>query len=287
VNPALRTPETVAAAYFLFLLAIVWVRGPRGRRAAVTLRALSALALMAALAAASSWVGGPGSPDGLDYVRWSIAGLRDWMPGLYVLLAYWLSGHFFVAPDPAQERQLARLDVWLFERAALHALILRAPRIVLECLEFSYLCVYALLPAAFLWLLAAGHAAAADRFWTAVLIAELSCYACMPWIQTRPPRAIESRRAIDERPIAVRRLNAIVLREGSVQANTVPSGHAAGALAIAGVAFTLDPAAGLVFLAIAISITIATVVGRYHFAIDAIGGVIAAAAACAIAGWIA
>jgi hypothetical protein len=275
VTGALRTPETITAAYFLFLLAVVWMRGPRERRAAVTLRALSALALIAAVAAAASWAG-----------HWSIAGVRDWIPGVYILLGYWLSGQFFVAPQPQHERQLARLDVWLFERAGLNTLVRRAPRLVLECLELTYLCVYPLLPAAFLWLLVAGHANAADRFWTAVVIAELGCYACMPWIQTRPPRVLEAQRAIDERPVAVRRLNEIVLREGSVQANTVPSGHAAGALAIACIALQLDPIAGPVFLALAMSITVATVVGRYHFAIDAIGGVIAAVSGCAVARWL-
>lgn len=278
---ALRTAETLTAAYFLLLLAVVWIRGPRARRAAVTLRALSALALIAGVAAAASLAG---APDG-GYLRSSIRGVRDWIPGIYILLGYWLSGQFFVAPNPVQERRLAPLDIWLFERAGLNTLIRRAPRFVLEYLELTYLCVYPLLPAAFLWLLVAGHAAAADRFWTAVVVAELACYACMPWIQTRPPRVLEARRAIDERPVAIRRVNAIVLREGSVQANTVPSGHAAGALAIACVTLQLDPAAGTAFLAIAISITIATVIGRYHFAIDAIGGVIAAILGCATAGY--
>lgn len=284
----LRTSESISAAYFLFLLAIVWTRGPRERRAAVTLRALGVLALIAGVAGAAS---ADGSPEGLRYVpgeappeawrAWiTLRTVRDWAPGIYILFAYWLSGHFFVAPDTRQERQLGRLDVWLFERAGLSAFVRQAPRLALEYLELTYLCVYPLLPAAFLWLQLAGHAHATDRFWTAVVLAELVSYACMPWIQTRPPRAFETRAAIDERPVAVRRLNAIVLREGSVQANTVPSGHAAGALAIACVASTLDPAAGAVFFVMALSISVASVVGRYHFAVDAIGGAIAAAAGC-------
>ena len=279
MNGALRTPEIIAAAYFLFLLTVVWLRGPRERRAAVTLRALTVTAGIGAIAAASAWT------DPAGYVRWSIEGLRDWLPGIYVLLAYWLSGQFFVAPNPDLERRLASLDSWLFSRG-LGAMVHRAPRLLLEYLEFAYLCVYPLLPGAFLWLLVAGHANAANRFWTATLIAELACYACMPWVQTRPPRVLESRGNLDDRAVAVRRLNALVLREGSVQANTVPSGHAAGALAIACVTMSLDVVAGSLFLALALSIAAATVIGRYHFALDAIGGAAAAAIGCAVAGYL-
>jgi membrane-associated phospholipid phosphatase len=48
----------------------------------------------------------------------------------------------------------------------------------------------------------------------------------------------------------------------------VPSGHAAGALATALAVGTTMPAAGAVFLVLAISIAAATVLGRYHYVID-------------------
>jgi hypothetical protein len=64
--------------------------------------------------------------------------------------------------------------------------------------------------------------------------------------------------------------------------NTLPSAHAAGALAVGLAVSTAMPAAGLGLSVIAIGITLATVFGRYHYAIDSILGV-----GVAIAAWLA
>jgi membrane-associated phospholipid phosphatase len=61
--------------------------------------------------------------------------------------------------------------------------------------------------------------------------------------------------------------------------NTLPSGHAAGALATALAVGSVVPLAGVVFLLLAASIALATVLGRYHYVVDTVLGVLVAAAA--------
>src|SRR5262249_18305888 len=125
----------------------------------------------------------------------------------------------------------------------------------------------------------AGHAGQIDRFWTIVLLAEFTCYGMLPWIQTRPPRALE---ATDTRASAgalMRRLNLTVMNHASIQVNTVPSGHAAGAMAAALAVASTMPAAGAVLLILAVSIAVATVLGRYHYIVDSVLGVLVAVAA--------
>ena len=59
-----------------------------------------------------------------------------------------------------------------------------------------------------------------------MLAAEFVCFSALPWLQARPPRTLEPTTA---RATTARRLNIAVLNHGSTQANTIPSGHAAGA----------------------------------------------------------
>ncbi len=203
---------------------------------------------------------------------------RDWLPVIYLLEGYWLTGLFFRRPMRATEERLLAFDRWLFQFTKLDDLLSRGPRVVLECLELTYLIAFFLVPLSFglFWWLE--PRADADRFWTAVLLAGFGCYGVLPWIQTRPPRSVETVNLLDRRGLRLRRINAVVLDRGSVQANTFPSGHASTAVAAALAVLVADTWTGLTVLAIAISIVVVTVMGRYHYAIDSIlGGLIGVA----------
>jgi membrane-associated phospholipid phosphatase len=128
-------------------------------------------------------------------------------------------------------------------------------------------------------LIVAGRADVADRYWSIVLLAELACYGVLPWIRTRPPWALRETGALDARGVWMRRLNLMLVREASTQANTFPSGHAAGALAAALAVAMVWPAAGAVFFVVALSIMAGSVIGEYHYAGDALTGALTAVAA--------
>jgi membrane-associated phospholipid phosphatase len=63
-----------------------------------------------------------------------------------------------------------------------------------------------------------------------------------------------------------------VLGIASVQLNTFPSGHVAAALATAFAVYACLPSAGLSLGLLALAITAGSVVGRYHYAADALAG---------------
>jgi membrane-associated phospholipid phosphatase len=204
------------------------------------------------------------------------------LPGAVLLAGYWLSGLLFVRADARLERWLRSIDDAVLGRSGVLAWFHRAPRIVVEYFELSYLLVYLVVPAGAATLALAGHVDAVGRFWTIVLLAEFTCYGMLPWIQTRPPRSIEAAPGSSARTQSIRRLNISIADRASIQVNTMPSGHAAGALAAALAVASTMPIAGAVFLVFAVSIAVATVLGRYHYVVDSVLGLLVAAIAWAI-----
>lgn len=232
----------MAAGYFAYLALIAVVRRKPGAAG------LSAAALFCAAA----------------------VGMRHVMPLVYLLAGYWLPALVIREPSTGFEQRLLRFDRRLFGPDGLERFARRAPRPVIEYLELAYLLCYGVVPAGYLCLLMAGHdPATLGRYWSVVLFASFLCYGVLPWLATRAPRAVE--RSGPSRS-SIRRLNVALLDRASVQWNTFPSGHTgasvAAALAVAGDM----PVAGVVFGGIALSIAIASVVGRYHYAADALAG---------------
>jgi membrane-associated phospholipid phosphatase len=185
------------------------------------------------------------------------------LPPAALLIGYWTSGLLFVAPMPRAERALARID----EILAIDAIAARTPRLAAEVLELAYVCVYPLIPLALALALRGG--VTADRFWTVILLTDYVCFGMLPWIQTRPPRAVGCGRPWRS---SWRAVNLRVVDASSVQVNTFPSGHAAEAVAAALlVSGSPAPVIALMWLAAA-AISAGAVFGRYHYAADAITG---------------
>lgn len=80
----------------------------------------------------------------------------------------------------------------------------------------------------------------------------------------------------------IRRFNQLIASRASIHANTIPSGHVAGAFAAALAVFSVVPVAGAALLFLATSIAAASVLGRYHYALDAVLGLLVAIGAWAI-----
>jgi membrane-associated phospholipid phosphatase len=196
------------------------------------------------------------------------------VPSVVLLAGYWLSGLLFVRPDLRIEQWLLSVDGLVLKRSGVITWFHRAPRAVQEFFELSYLLVYVAVPAGATTVVLSEHAEYVDRFWTVVLLAEFACYGMLPWLQTRPPRTIESSSA--PRVAGLRRLNLGLVNRASIQVNTLPSGHAAGAFATAFAVMSITPAAGIAFLFLALSISTATVLGRYHYVVDTVLGALVA-----------
>jgi hypothetical protein len=192
--------------------------------------------------------------------------LHEWvLPPLLLLLAYWASGRLFVAPMPAAERALMRIDRAL----DVTGLAARTPRAVAELLEVAYAGVYPLIPIALVIYLLGTSAPDPSRFWTVILVTDYVCFSLLPWVQTRPPRAIEPAAPWRStfRPVNLRLLGAT-----SIQVNTFPSGHAAEALAAALLVISAPLPLAIGMFVAALAISAGAVGGRYHYAADAVLG---------------
>src|SRR5262245_43684407 len=146
----------------------------------------------------------------------------------------------------------------------------RWPRPLLALLEFAYMGCFVLIPAGFLVLVLGGHAAMADRYWTLVVGAELASFATLAFVQTRPPWAIERKPMLADP--ATHELAGRMVQTFTIHANTFPSGHVAGSMAVAFAVSGAMPLAGAALLVVATTVAVATVAGRYHYTIDAIAG---------------
>jgi membrane-associated phospholipid phosphatase len=265
--PHLHASEWMIVLYLGYLLALLpFRRIPAASRAKLLVLAPVLIALVFVVIA---WPPGAVSTT-----------LRTWLPLAYILMCYWLTGFYFVDPQPEYEARFIDFDrrarAWLGAQDFAQS----APRAVLEFLELAYFACYIVLPAGLFAFVIAGQAAAADRFWSIVLLAELLCYGVLPWIRTRPSWVLHPNTPLASRRVLLRRLNLRLVRETSTHANTFPSGHAAGALATALAVAPVWPLAGFVFLLIALSIMAGSVFGEYHYAGDAVTG-----AATAVLAW--
>jgi hypothetical protein len=192
--------------------------------------------------------------------------LHGWLlPPILLLLAYWTSGLLFTAPMPLAERVLFQIDRVLQVRAISAA----TPRWIADLLELSYAAVYALIPIALVLHVRFSAHPDFDRFWTVILVTDYVCFAMLPWIQTRPPRALEPG---DPWRSSLRIFNLRLLGAASIRVNTFPSGHAAEALAAALLVSNAPSAVVGWMLFNTLAVSAGAVLGRYHYAADAFTG---------------
>lgn len=255
----MRSSEVVAFVYFAALTALAWIRPlPAGRRRQITIIGVVMCAAVFAI--------GHHAP----------LAVRDWAPGVSIIVGYYMSGRFFIMPSAAFEAWLMAWDRRLLgDPTTRFAGWLPS---VLAYLEIVYVTCFLLVPAGAAVLALTGHRSFIDRYWTMVLAAELGSFGPLSLIQSRPPWLVEQKAALPDR--AVHRAASRMVETFTIRANTFPSGHVAGSLAVAFALLGPLPAAGAVFLFFALSIAVACVVGRYHYVVDAVAG-----AALAIAVW--
>lgn len=237
--------------FFLYLVAVrPLVRGLTRRRRATAL-ASACVGLMLC---------------GVAHVAAAHAILRDWiLPPIVLLVAYWSSGLLFAGPMSWAEAALEAID----RRLRIDRIAARLPRWLAELLELAYLGVYPLIPIALAIHVTMTPDPSPDRFWTTVLIVDFICFGFLPWVQTRPPRAV---RAAEPWRAAVRRVNVRLLGRTSIQVNTFPSGHAAEALAAVLVVADAPWPVVMAMGTTALLISAGAVLGRYHYAADAFAG---------------
>jgi membrane-associated phospholipid phosphatase len=257
----LRTSESIAVAYFLYLASICWLRRvSMRRRFEITGVSVVTLAVIGVVARAAP------------------AAIRDWAPAGYILVGYFLPGRFFEKPAVGVEAWLAAWDRRLLGDPSTR--FESWPRAVVVYLDIVYMGCFLMLPGGFAALAWTGHSAFADHYWTMVSSADFAAFLSLTIFQTRPPWALERPPELADR--AVHRAALLFVRHGTIGANTFPSGHTAVSFAIAFALLPALPAASVVCFLLAATIAVACVVGRYHYAVDVLAGMVLAVAVCGL-----
>lgn len=200
--------------------------------------------------------------------------LLDGVTVALFLVPYWQTGQFFLGPNPQIQRRLEAFDRWLVPDISSRSGTKRNS--IGFFLEMAYLSCYPLVPLALVAVYAAGLRERLDEFWSVLLISTYFCYAVTPLVPAFPPRAPSG-----EPPMSLERgrdankgrvFNRWILKHGSIHAISFPSAHVASAFAIALVLLHHSLWLGVVFLVIALLISLGAVVGRYHYALDVLMG---------------
>lgn len=256
--PTANPAAWIQVVFVSFLAAIAWLRPlSRSRQLKVSLLALIAIVAIVLEYFSRNWLTPP-----------AYSTLRDWLPAALLLIPYWQVGQFFTGSDPDKERWLAEFDRRFFQTLRIEPAKISIGTVFASYLELSYVLVYPLIPLGLLVLDLTGMQQYINYYWIVVLPATYICFGITPFVQAMPPRSLANYEKFNMPLSPVRKMNSFILRRGSIQAITFPSAHVGSAAASALVLLRIEPLFGLIFLVIALSIAVSTVVGGYHYAAD-------------------
>jgi membrane-associated phospholipid phosphatase len=216
--------------------------------------------------------------------------LRNWIPLALMLLAYkemgWLAP---AAHDHHLEQSWIVWDHLLLTRWRLRNIIESAGPLFPSVLELCYVLVYALPAFSMSMLYVYRKSRDAEYLLVVYLLGLFLSYVQFPFWPSEPPRLVfpgEDGQAVDT---LLRQFNHWLLGGYGIHTSVFPSAHVSGAFAAA---FALKRILGdhpwlyrSVFI-YATLVAIATVSGRYHFAVDAVAGVIVGTVAAALGRWL-
>jgi membrane-associated phospholipid phosphatase len=274
----LRRSELFAAAYFVYATGVALAR-PVAPDMKLALAGLNAAVIL--------WLWILGWTDA-RLGHGALSRVRDWLPIPLILIAYKEMGWMGLPPTSTVledawvvwDRRL--LDAWGGKRA----IELLGPAIP-AVLELAYVLVYAVPAAAVACFYAYDQRRRLDDFYGVLLFATLTTYALYPYFPSEPPRSVFPGDLLPLDNI-LRRFNLSIVGGYGIHASVFPSGHVAAAFGASfGLRMYLPEARRAVnaFCILSVLIAVATVYGRYHYAVDALAGLGVAALAAALSSW--
>lgn len=202
---------------------------------------------------------------------------RDWVPLGLTLLAYREMDWF---TPPYQDHHLEHawilwdrlvLDHWGV-RAAIESIGWGGP----VYLESCYLLVYAVGPLAVALLYIARRRNLVNTVLFCYLLGTLACYGLFPFFPSEPPRIVFRGEDLPGIFTPVRRVNLAIVTRYGIHSSVFPSAHVASVFS-AGWGLWMGwkerRLYGAGMLLYGVSVAIASVYGRYHYAADAVAGI--------------
>lgn len=201
---------------------------------------------------------------------------RDWVPIALVLVAYREMDWFAAAhASHALERQWIVWDRALLHTHGMQTIIEFAGWLGPAILEFCYLLVYGVGPFVVGILYGLHRRELIDRILLVYLVGTLLAYAMFPYFPSDPPRSVFEGMDLPRVITPLRRFNLAIVGGYGIHSSVFPSAHVSSAFSAAwGLLLLLRKRklVGWAMLIYAIIVAVATVYGRYHYAIDAVAG---------------
>lgn len=261
----LRSSEWLAIVYFVYVAAISPFYIAAAWRAWIV-----AAVVMAGFRLASRWR--------------SI--VRDLAPLAATLAAYREMNWFTPAVhDHHLERVWIVWDHLLLDGYGVRAAIEKTGVVVPGLLEMCYLLVYAVAPVALWALFASGRRDRVNQLWLAYLAGTLGAYALFPYFPSEPPRTAFPAADLPHVTTVLRQANLFIVGGYGIHSSVFPSAHVSSAFSAAWGLLAAIPERrwiGWSMAAYAVLVSIATVYGRYHYAVDVAAGLGVSVAAIAV-----
>jgi len=202
--------------------------------------------------------------------------VRDWVPLVLTLVAYremdWFSP---LVRDHHLELRWIVWDRWLLHDVGLRRAIEALGSIGPAYFEFCYLLVYAAGPFAVAVMYFARRRERVNQVVFLYLLGTLLAYSLFPFFPSDPPRTVFAGADLPGIVTVFRRFNLWIVGGYGIHSSVFPSAHVSSAFS-AGFALLLylpeRKRYGWGMTIYAASVAIATVYGRYHYAVDAIAG---------------
>ncbi len=202
--------------------------------------------------------------------------VRDWVPLGLVLVAYREMDLFSpLVRDHHLELSWVEWDRSLLYGAGLQPGIEWMGALAPGYLEFCYLLVYAVGPFAVAVVYFEKRRELANQVVFLYLLGTLLAYALFPYFPSEPPRTVFGGTDMPNVLTPLRQLNLWIVGEYGIHSSVFPSAHVSSAFSAAWGLFLFLPKKkrfGWGMLIYAVSVAVATVYGRYHYAVDTAAG---------------
>jgi membrane-associated phospholipid phosphatase len=214
---------------------------------------------------------------------------RDWVAQALTILAYKQMGWFAPATHTyALEHEWIVWDRLLLDGLHGRAIVEFFGPVLPSILELSYSLVYAVPPVTMGILYATGLRKRADAFLTIYVLGLFLCYGQFPFWPSEPPRAVFPGQDMPSIDTVFRQFNLWLVENYGIHTSVFPSAHVSGVFAAAFAVSYVTQRRRLfsAYLIYAILVALATVYGRYHYAVDAVGGFVIGSLAWPLGAWL-
>jgi membrane-associated phospholipid phosphatase len=215
----------------------------------------------------------------LEKGKWAkfINYFRDWLPTGLTLAAFQEMELFLPKHFPHHYEAIwIKQDVTLLQTWHLQKTIESLGAVVPFYLEFCYLLVYGFPFYCVGILYNRGLRRFVDTFFVIYMAGTLGTYALFPFFPSEPPRFLYPTVVLPHFTSWVRHVNLFILNRASIHIGVFPSAHVSSAFSAAWAMFAIQPKRkilGWTLTLYAISVSLATIYGRYHYTADVLAGI--------------